>query len=121
MGEIFQAECGCGYRSGVLAVGCGMADMNRYNVPVACPVCHSVRVVELQHSPRRCRKCKMEVYYLHEAGNFAPADVARVFRVPYPWELDSTTVAVDERPAVRYRCPKCWQMTLRLESCGCWD
>ena len=73
MGDIFQAECPCGFKSRELYVGGGMKDSTMDGVPVACPQCHVVWVEDVKSGKRTCRKCKSALYYLHEDGNFAPA------------------------------------------------
>jgi len=121
MGEIFKAECPCGFKSRDLFVGCGMMDSHHCNVPLACPDCHVVWVEDLRSEKRTCRKCKTMLYYLHEDGSFIPTDVLRRLKVNFPWDLDCTEEDVKSLPEVCYRCPKCGKMEMRLVHYGCWD
>jgi DNA-binding XRE family transcriptional regulator len=59
MGDIFKAECPCGFKSRDLFVGCGMMDTDACGMPVACPQCHSVWVEDWKSGKRTCRKCKL--------------------------------------------------------------
>ncbi|MBU4200307.1 MAG: hypothetical protein KKE37_08610 [Verrucomicrobia bacterium] len=121
MGEIFKAECPCGFKSRDLYVGRGMMNAHPYGVPVACPQCHIVWVTYSRSHRRTCRKCKATLYYLHEDGNFVPADVLKRFKVDFPWDWDCTEEEVESFPEVRYRCPKCGKIEMQLVEAGCWD
>lgn len=123
MGQIYRAECACGFESDDLGVGCGMMDYNRCRVLAACPACHSIRDTDQHSGSRTCRKCKAPLFFLHEDGNFNPPDVLTKFKVSYPWESDRTADDDDAEPfpKVSYRCPRCGQMQLRLIPYGCWD
>lgn len=121
MGTIFRAECPCGFKSRNLFVGCGIMDTGRYAVPVACPQCHLVWVVDRKSGKRTCRKCTAALYYLHEDGSFTPADVLARLKVRFPWGLDQAEEEVDELPKVRYCCPQCGKLEMNLVHTGCWD
>jgi ribosomal protein L37AE/L43A len=121
MGTIFTSECPCGFKSRDLHVGCGMVDTGADALPVACPQCHVVWVEHSRSGKGTCHKCKAALYYLHEDGNFTPADVLNVFKVSVPWELRNTEEEIETIPEVRYRCPACGKMEMQLVFGGCWD
>lgn len=121
MGDIFQAECPCGFKSRELYVGGGMKDSTLDGVPVACPQCHVVWVEDVKSGKRTCRKCKSALYYLHEDGNFAPAHLLKWLKVEYPWDVYSTEREVKSMPKVFYRCPNCGKLEMQLVDVGCWD
>lgn len=121
MGELYKAECSCGFKSRDLWVGCGMMDTDACGLPVACPQCHDIWVEDWKSGKRTCRKCKVALYYLHEDGSFAPADVLARFKVRVPWGLDDTEEDIEEIPDVRYRCPQCGKLEMTLVFEGCWD
>ena len=122
MGDMLRGECPCGFKSQDLVIGCGMMDQKTCRVPAACPVCHVLGVEDLRAKKRTCRRCRSVLYYLHEVGNFAPADVLTRFKVRFPWALDETGEEdIGEFPNVRYRCPKCGKQEMALVHIGCWD
>ena len=98
-----------------------MTDQDTYGLPVACPVCHVLWVEDWKSGKRTCRKCNATLYYLHEDGSFAPADVLTRLKVSVPWDLDDTGEDIEEMPDVRYRCPNCGKMEMQLVEAGCWD
>ena len=111
MGDIVIAECPCGYASGELFAGGGMAGEDHYWALAGCDHCRtvvSVRVSDVTppHHPvrLRCPTCRRTVRLLEE-GTEDDTDV----------DLDTTP----PRPGLR--CPHCQQLTLVLQGIGEWD
>ncbi len=102
-------------------MGCGMMGRET-GLPTACPACHTLWAADRPDDRRFCRKCGSGLYYLHETGNFEPADVLDRFQVTTPWDLDETEADdIGSIPDVRYRCPACGQTEMALVHKGCWD
>lgn len=125
MGNILKASCACGFKSGELFAGFGMAGPEYCGTPVACPTCKRLWVQNHAKKGAVCRKCRATLYRLHDPENFGPADVARKLDGSFPWSVESIpsdNPDVDDcPPEFFYRCPKCGKMEMRLENAGLWD
>lgn len=119
MGQIYNAECSCGFVAQELYIGFGMINTQVFAVPAACPQCQSLSLESLRNGKRTCRQCKGPLYYLHRKGNFTPAYVLDRFKVPFPWDLEKEHMEPPEN--IRYRCPKCGKIEMKLVFEGYWD
>ena len=109
MGDIVIAECPCGYASGELCAGGGMAGEDHYWDLAGCDHCRtvvSVRVSSVTPPPNRvrlrCPTCRRTVRLLEEGTE------------------DDTDVDL-EPPRPGLRCPRCQHLTLVLQGIGMWD
>ena len=102
MGTMIQATCACGYASDVLLEGCGMAGPQTCSDLARCDHCREVVTVYTGSVRRRCRKCRRKVVVMSSAER-----TADTFEKTWP--------------AADLECPRCHQLTMRLEMVGLWD
>jgi hypothetical protein len=121
MGKLLKGSCACGFSTGLLFMGAGMRGGGSEFL-TACSSCHTLRE-QGSADERICQKCGSDFFYLHEKGNFLPADVLQRFQVEEPWNLEDTEdeALFDENPTISYRCPNCGRMEMRLLDSGRWD
>ena len=100
MGTMYQAECVCGYASGFLSEGCGMAGLSRDLG--RCDHCQEMVSIPALSVRRRCPKCRRKVVVLKNVNT----------------DDDETTRA---GALAGLECPRCHQLTMRLEVAGVWD
>jgi DNA-directed RNA polymerase subunit RPC12/RpoP len=102
MGNIFEAECSCGYVSEGLEEGCGMAGPQSCRDLARCDQCKEIVSVPANCVRPRCPKCRHKVVV-----------------------LDIEQANADERSTSRmlmdFECPRCHRSTMRLTEAGLWD
>jgi DNA-directed RNA polymerase subunit RPC12/RpoP len=101
MGSIFEAHCLCGYGSGELLEGCGMAGPQSCRDLARCDHCKEIVSIRANSGRPRCPQCRHKVSVLHlgEAG-------AGGSSAEGPMALE---------------CPRCHRSTMRLAEAGLWD
>jgi len=100
MGVIYQASCLCGYETGDLFEGCGMAGANSCRDLATCEYCQiivSVRSASVRH---RCPKCSRKVQIL---------------------KIDEDMDNDRQLNPIILTCPKCGKVTMKLHEVGLWD
>jgi len=76
---------------------------------------------QTNQSNHLCPKCKSPLYYLDSKGNVEPADTLTRNKLVASLDLENGEGDVESLPAVKYRCPGCGKMEMRLVDVGCWD
>src|SRR5688572_18725933 len=102
MGSIFEAQCLCGYISGELLEGCGMAGPQSCRDLARCDHCKEIVSIRANSERPRCPKCRRKVFVLDlEQSNEGK-----------PSTCGGTS---------GLECPRCHRSTMHLEESGIWD
>jgi DNA-directed RNA polymerase subunit RPC12/RpoP len=100
MGQIIKAVCVCGYASGELLEGYGMAGPHSGRRLASCARCREVVSVDSSPDRRHCPKCRHSVVVID-----LPDD-------------DNDEASLED---VHVDCPRCGKSTLQLVFAGLWD
>jgi len=102
MGNIFEAECSCGYVSDSLFEGCGMAGPQSCRDLARCDHCKKIVSIRADSERPRCPECRRKVFVLDvERGNIGEPSTGGA-----PKGLE---------------CPRCHRSTMHLVEAGLWD
>ena len=97
MGNLYRGECSCGYESGMVSEGIGMAGPQTSRSLVGCERCHELFSIASSRRPR-CPKCRGQVTVC---------------------KIDHWKVPAGGPLAIQ--CPRCGQPTMMLVQAGFWD
>jgi hypothetical protein len=100
VGTLVQARCSCGYVSDMLAVGVGMCGPSPRYALATCKRCVSVVTVNVDAARRLCPDCRGPVVLAPGVGD---------------------GYALEEPVGEPSACPRCGQVSLRVETVGVWD
>jgi hypothetical protein len=120
MGSSVQADCSCGYHSGILMIGGGMANYTTLCAfPAWCPVCRELLLLNLLAGPLVCPHCASpQVLSYDDARLIGETGATQVVSWNVTDRLDRTLILTDGS----YLCPNCGQFTLHFSSAGIqWD
>ena len=98
MGSVIKAKCPCGYVSGDLFEGCGMAGPETCRNLARCDHCQEIVLIRSSSVRPRCPKCRHKVQVI-------TIDNQRTF---------------DSKPE-KFECPQCRKTSMRLKEVGLWD
>lgn len=100
MGTMYIAVCPCGYESGELFEGCGMAGPDSCRDLARCEYCHMIVSIRSSSARHRCPKCSRKVHLL---------------------DLDEERADNADSSLPDFECPKCGNFTMKLHMAGLWD
>ncbi len=131
MGDILRGECECGFQSKDLYIGGGMYRRWYSEIPTVCRRCGGLEMInrylrkggdiKIRRTGLKCRKCKKNKTILNAPTLHSPSGIAKQFGEDYPWELEYLRSKRDDIPEIRYFCPKCKCVKMRLIWRGVWD
>jgi len=99
---MFEATCTCGYNSGVLFDGCGMAGEKSNRALARCDHCRQIVSIPDTGGRHRCPTCRRKVVVL-----------------PVPSNILGERPRAD--PFGPLECPQCQRVAMRLVHAGLWD
>lgn len=100
MGNIYKADCPCGYESRPLFEGCGMAGYGSCRDLAFCVNCHDIVTIPAASKRKRCPKCSRKVQVLN---------------------VDTNESIDKSLSTMTLNCPKCGNLTMKLHDIGLWD
>ena len=98
MGSIFTAQCSCGYESGNLIEGCGMAGPDTCCSLASCNNCQEIVSIRSSSVRPRCPTCRRKVQVI---------------------AIDDQSISASKPAALE--CPQCGKSTMTLTMAGLWD
>ncbi len=117
MGTFVSGVCGCGYRSGSLMLGAGMANFEEQcRAPARCETCEEVVDADIVDPGAACPHCGGAVTFYVEP---LPADTGDGTIRGVDWVLpDGRLLVLGPGP---FHCPRCGDRTLRFHMSGLFD
>ena len=100
MGTMYIATCPCGYKSGELLEGCGMAGVDSCHDLARCDNCHTIFSIRSSSVRHRCPRCSRKVQII---------------------SIDEEMINNAHSSPLTFHCPQCGNFTMKLHEVGLWD
>ncbi len=121
MGEVYIAECECGFKSDGLYLGGGMMSSDDCHAPAICLTCSSFTVMNYADDNPECPECrgKGKVVFYNDIEVQAEDELKRKHREIFSWNIsDNKSFKLND---IHYLCPSCGKLKMKFASIGSWD